>query len=285
MSHQVQKKAEFASLWQPQVAGIELFSAQLYRHSFAKHMHEAYTIGFNHGGFGGFFYRGGNHCAIPGHFNLIHPGEVHTGQVQGDDGWGFRNLYITVPKMQQILVQMEWPKADLPYFAIAPTPQPNPIGQTLFSRLFAALSYPTAQLHQDSLLLELVAHLIDRYADRQRQWQQPRPKTSALVQVQNYLQTHYADDISIDTLAQLVGLSPFHLIRSFRRQVGLPPHSYQRHWQLVQAKRSLHTDQPIADLAIAHGFYDQSHLTRAFKQAFGVTPGQYRRNFVQDRPC
>lgn len=60
-------------------------------------------------------------------------------------------------------------------------------------------------------------------------------------------------------------------------------HFYQRHWQLMQAKRSLHTDQPIADIAIAYGFYDQSHLNRAFKQTFGVTPGQYRQgNFVQD---
>jgi len=48
---------EFSRLWQSEVAGIELFSAQFYRHSFAKHMHEAYTIGFNHQGVGGFFYR------------------------------------------------------------------------------------------------------------------------------------------------------------------------------------------------------------------------------------
>ncbi|MEO1069733.1 MAG: AraC family transcriptional regulator, partial [Cyanobacteria bacterium J06638_6] len=98
-----------------------------------------------------------------------------------------------------------------------------------------------------------------------------------------YLEAHYTENISIATLAQQVGLSPFYLIRSFRQQVGLPPHSYQRHWQLIQVKRSLHTTQPLADIAIAHGFYDQSHLNRAFKQTFGVTPGQYRQgNSVQD---
>lgn len=277
-------ETEFAQLWQSNLPGIELFNAQLYHHTFAKHMHEAYTIGFTYAGLGGFFYRGGHHYANPGSFKLIHPGEVHTGQVRAEAGWSFRNLYISVPKMQQILAQLEWPgpESELPYFAIALQTSPDALGQAMFGRLFVALSQPTPQLERDSLLLELMAYLIDRYGDRQHRWQQP-PKSSAISQAQAYLKAHYAESISIETLAQQVGLSPFYLIRSFRQQVGLPPHSYQRHWQLVQAKRSLHSDQPIAEIAIANGFYDQSHLNRAFKQAFGVTPGQYRQgNFVQD---
>ncbi|MFQ4137402.1 AraC family transcriptional regulator [Nodosilinea sp. PGN35] len=274
---------DFARLWQPGIAGIELFSAQLYHHSFAKHMHEAYTIGLTHRGVGGFFYRGSNHCAHPGSFKLIHPGEVHTGQAQDNDGWGFRNIYISVPKMQALLAQLEQPGLELPYFSTAVSAAIDGAEKVRFKRLFAALSGPPNALAQESLLLECVAHLITRYAEGGCGWQPPKPETQAIAQVQAYIETHYADPVSIDTLAQLVGLSPYYLIRSFRRQVGVPPHSYQRHWQLVQAKRSLHTDQPIADLAIAHGFYDQSHLTRAFKNAFGVTPGQYRQgNFIQD---
>lgn len=277
------QRTEFAHLWQPGIAGIELYSAQLYRHTFAKHMHEAYTIGLNHRGLGGFFYRRGNHCAYPGSFNLIHPDEVHTGQVQDEKGWGFRSLYVSVPKMQQVLAQLEWQGASLPYFEIASDASIDAIGQAIFSRLFVALGQPPLQLEQESLLLELIAYLIDRYGDRQRRWQRPEPKSIALAQVQTYIETHYADNISINTLARQVGISPFYLIRGFREQIGLPPHSYQRHWQLMQAKRSLRSNQPIADIAIAHGFYDQSHLNRAFKKAFGVTPGQYRKgNFVQD---
>jgi AraC-like DNA-binding protein len=274
---------DFARLWQPGIAGIELFSAQLYRHSFAKHMHEAYTIGFNYRGVGGFFYRGGNHCACPGSFNLIHPGEVHTGQVQARDGWGFRNIYISVPKMQALLAQLDWAGSELPYFSTAAETTIDAVGKDHFNRLFAALSGPPNALAQESLLLEFVAHLIAHYAEGGSGWRPAKPETLAIAQVQAYLKAHYADPISIDTLARLVGLSPYYLIRSFRRQVGVPPHSYQRHWQLVQAKRSLHSAQPLANIAIAHGFYDQSHLTRAFKNAFGVTPGQYRQgNFVQD---
>ncbi|HEY9645506.1 MAG TPA: AraC family transcriptional regulator, partial [Chroococcidiopsis sp.] len=94
--------------------------------------------------------------------------------------------------------------------------------------------------------------------------------------VRAYLEAHYAEPVSIDHLATLAGLSPYYLIRSFRQQVGLSPHSYQLQWQLRQAKRSLHSPAPLSDIAIATGFYDQSHLNRHFKRAFGITPGQYR---------
>ena len=89
--------------------------------------------------------------------------------------------------------------------------------------------------------------------------------------------------MTLDELAQLVNLSPYYLIRSFRQQVGCPPHQYQQQWQLSRAKQALQTPDSISAIAIAHGFYDQSHLTRTFKQAFGVTPGQYQKvNSVQD---
>ncbi|WP_017302263.1 helix-turn-helix transcriptional regulator [Nodosilinea nodulosa] len=279
------QRTEFARLWQPGAEGIELFSAQLYRYAFAKHMHEAYTIGLNHCGLGGCDYRGSDYQAYPGGFNLIHPGEVHTGHVQGNRGWGFRNLYISVPTMERILAQIDWPESTLPYFVSPTKVRADTLGSGIFSRVFAALNRPASRLEQDTLLLELVAYLVDRYADRRHSWRSPQPETQAVAIAQAYLKEHYAESISIAALADRVGLSPFYLIRSFRHQVGLPPHGYQRHWQLMQAKRSLHTSQPLADIAIAHGFYDQSHLTRTFKKAFGVTPGQYRQsNFVQDLP-
>jgi AraC-like DNA-binding protein len=50
-----------------------------------------------------------------------------------------------------------------------------------------------------------------------------RAQSSAIAQAQTYLKAHYTESISIETLAQQVGLSPYYLIRSFRQQVGLPP--------------------------------------------------------------
>lgn len=275
-------KTDLACLWASNLSGIELFRAQLYNQAFAKHMHEEYTIGLNDSGLGHFTYRGASQVSYPSSFNLINPGEMHTGQGQGGQGWGFRNFYISTVRMDQLLAQMEW--QGRPHFT-----QPVVVDEGLRSRfnlLFQALSTPTPKLAQESMLLGFLEVLVSHHS---QSWK-PRPSTpgrsqklstqsepQAVAVVQAYLQSHSADPVSIADLAELVDLSPSYLIRSFRQQVGVPPHSYQRHWQLVKAKQALQTPQPLADIALEQGFYDQSHLNRAFKRAFGVTPGQYQR--------
>ncbi|MBD1866074.1 AraC family transcriptional regulator [Cyanobacteria bacterium FACHB-471] len=271
---------EFARLWRTDVSGVELFSARLFHHTFSKHMHEEYTIGMNEGGQGQFLYRGETHRAYPTSFNLINPGEVHTGQAESKAGWTFRNIYISVPLVEQIQAQLEWQGKGLPHFT-----QPVIRDQSLrfcFHTLFQALAEPASHLEQQSHLLETFSQLFVRHGTPLYSWRSPKPETKATAIIRDYLESHYAENISIETLTQLTGLSPYYLIRSFRQQVGLPPHSYQRHWQLVQAKRSLQTSKPLSQIAVEHGFYDQSHLNRAFKRAFGITPGQYQKgNSIQ----
>jgi len=264
---------EFAQLWQSNLPGIELFNARLVHHAFAKHMHEEYTIGINQAGEGCFSYRGNTWHAYPGSFNLINPGEVHTGQAAATAGWTFRNLYITVTLMEQVLTQLSGGRS-LPHFS-APVVH-DPALQTIFHTLFRSLSKPTSLLTCQSLLLEGISRLLLQYGVSDQQVRSPKLETRAVTLIRAYLEAHYAEPITIETLAQLASLSPYYLIRSFQQQVGLPPHQYQRHWQLMHAKRSLRTTKPLAEIAAEHGFYDQSHFNRIFKRAFGITPGQYR---------
>lgn len=265
-----------ARLWQANLPGIELFEARLHHHRFGKHFHEAYTIGLNESGQGCCQHRGETYLHSPGRFNLINPGDLHTGQVASVDGWGFRNLYIDLPLMEKVVVQLDWPWQSTPYFQApvlgAPTLQP------IFYELFYGLTTPTTQLKQQSLLLDLLSGLFELNAEKSVEARLPKPESKAVSKVRAYLEARYADNVSLDELAQLVNLSPYYLIRCFRRQVGCAPHQYQRHWQLIQVKRALRTNQkPLAELAITHGFYDQSHLNRSFKKTYGVTPGQYQK--------
>lgn len=97
----------------------------------------------------------------------------------------------------------------------------------------------------------------------------------AVRRVRDFIQANYADNVSLDDLSACSGLSPFHLLRTFRRAIGMPPHAYLRQIRVEQAKQLLAVGTPIAEAAAAAGFVDQSHLNRLFKKILGMTPGAY----------
>ncbi|MEW6734220.1 MAG: helix-turn-helix domain-containing protein, partial [Acidobacteriota bacterium] len=66
-----------------------------------------------------------------------------------------------------------------------------------------------------------------------------------------------------------------YLIRAFRNEVGIPPYVYLTQVRIEKAKKLLAKGAPIAEVAVAVGFADQSHLNRFFKRIIGITPGRY----------
>ena len=268
---------ESARLWKSSVSGIELFEARLLTHKFGKHIHDAYTIGLNETGRGQCFHRKEMHQHYPGSFNCINPGEVHTGEAASEQGWGFRNLYVSTGVVEQAIAQLDWPANKLPNFSQMVVNDPD-LQQT-FRQLFHSLDGRTSQLEQQSLLLQFLFNLFSRHAHIQQVPKNAGLESKAILQVLDYLQAHCTEDVSVNDLASLVNLNPHYLIRCFSLQVGLPPHRYKHHLQLLRAKRSLHSPKPLAEIAIDSGFYDQSHFNRAFKQTFGLPPGRYRRHY------
>ena len=93
-----------------------------------------------------------------------------------------------------------------------------------------------------------------------------------------YLHARVFEEVSLDDLVEVSGLSRFHLLRSFRLAFGLPPHAYQLQ-QRVFAAKVLLPATPIARVALDCGFADQSHLTRVFRSFVGITPGAYTQQF------
>ena len=182
------KPTDLARLWKTNLSGVELFEAQLHQHRFGKHFHEAYTIGVNENGIGCCQHHGENRILGSGSFNLINPGDIHTGQVASKEGWGFRNIYIEFSQIDQLLVELDWPGQAMPYFK-EPILEESSL-QPIFYGLFHCLTIPSAQLQQQSLLLELLSKLFQLNAENPFIVRPAKPESTAVAHVRTYLEAH-----------------------------------------------------------------------------------------------
>lgn len=82
--------------------------------------------------------------------------------------------------------------------------------------------------------------------------------------------------ISLEKLAEQVGLSRYAIIRLFKANVGLTPHAFQINLKINQARAQLKQGISLAELAVNLGFSDQSHFHKAFKAHTGITPRQFQ---------
>lgn len=94
----------------------------------------------------------------------------------------------------------------------------------------------------------------------------------------DYIEAHLDAQITLPDLAAIAGLSEFHLQRMFRISCGVSPHGWVLHRRLDRAKTLLTGAEPIARIASACGFSNQSHLTRVFKATTGTTPSAFRQS-------
>jgi AraC family transcriptional regulator len=135
----------------------------------------------------------------------------------------------------------------------------------------------------ETLALSLTARLAQAYSAGHSGFANPLQSRCQIDDVRlnrvlEYMAQHIEDEISLDDLAAVACLSPFHFIRMFRNRMGDPPHRYLSKMRLERAKTLLsHGEESIGQIALACCFATQSNFTRAFHRATGMSPGAYRR--------
>ena len=101
---------------------------------------------------------------------------------------------------------------------------------------------------------------------------------SRLVPALKFMETDFHKGPTLNTIAKIVHLSPFHFHRRFTELLGITPKHFLLSCQIDQAKRMLVAgDRELADIAKECGFAHQSHFTSRFKQATGLTPTRWRK--------
>ena len=80
----------------------------------------------------------------------------------------------------------------------------------------------------------------------------------------------------IEQVAHDACISPFHMIREFKKAFGLTPHQFQMQCKVRKAQKLLE-ERPAAEVTFDAGFYDQSHMDRCFKKVVGLSPKEYKK--------
>ena len=243
--------------------GLELVEVSYQRRAFPVHSHEEYVIGIVTRGRECLSIRGTKHTAGPGDFILIEPDEPHANEAIDAGGLEYRVFYVPRAMVSEAFGDVRF--------------QDNVLAGDRLGRRWAALHRRMMSGAED---LELEGQFFALLGEILHLAGSPKPiarpaEQGKVALARAYLDTRFAEPVSLGELAAHVGLSPYHLLRSFRDQVGITPGAYQIQLRVLEARRRLRDGAGIAATATDLGFADQSHLTRHFQRIIGTSPGRY----------
>ncbi|WP_425349542.1 AraC family transcriptional regulator [Rhizobium multihospitium] len=257
----------------PAYPGIERIQAQFRGDAFDLHRHDTYALGVTMRGVQTFRYRGEQRYSLPGRVIILHPDELHDGGAATEDGLVYRMLYLEPSVMFQCL---EAARVGLP-FVDDPVVEDNRLARLLLAAL-GELDRELDELFVD----DFVSRLTDGLVQHARLPQRPLGAIAwgQVKTARDYLEAHVTRGVRSQELERVTGLDRFALARHFRAAFATSPHRFLLMRRLQQAKAMIGAGEPIAEVAAATGFADQSHLSRHFKKAFGIAPGAWN-NMVQ----
>jgi AraC family transcriptional regulator len=143
--------------------------------------------------------------------------------------------------------------------------------------------FPSGRLFMDSVEQAMAVTLVEGHAVRHRPVQIYRGGlgSARLRRIKELVHAKMADDLSLDEMAQSIGLSTAHFARMFRKSTGETPHQFVLRQRVERAKAMLRVpDARVLDVAVACGFITQQHFAQVFRDLCGVSPTQYRQDFL-----
>jgi len=93
--------------------------------------------------------------------------------------------------------------------------------------------------------------------------------------ISEYIEKFPEQEIPIDKMATAINMSKYHMLRQFKKKIGLTPHKFQIQNKIRKSKLLISNKISLTEVALAAGFYDQSHFIKCFKSIVGMTPSEY----------
>lgn len=251
--------------WRPAVAGVaEVFHAEWRDHAYPPHTHDTWTLLIVDDGLIDYELDHHDHAAPRSGVTLLPPHVVHDGRPATANGFRKRVMYLEESVLGERLIGAA---VDTPFIS-------DDALREQVSRLDRALT-ASEDLEAESRLA-LITERVTWHLTGRRSASTIPPATAIAQHARDIIDADPVAASSVAAIAERLGVSTAHLVRSFHRGFGIPPHQYVIGRRLDVARRRLLAGDDAARVAVATGFYDQAHFTRHFKRLLATTPARYQ---------
>ncbi len=253
---------------------VEMRSANQSSACYRTHSHDEFSFGVIDQGQACYLNGGRRNAIHQGHMVTINPGDAHSCNPAAGS-WSYRMLFVRADWIGRLQRELGSFQGD--YEAFPSQYQDSARYYASFDDLFRRLESETEPLQAESLLIDFLVSCLKPKTAEQRMHTEDQV---ALTRIRERIMDCLSDNLSLDSLSEISGLSRYHLIRTFKQRYGMAPHAYQLDQRIKHAKTRLRQGEALSQVAVELGFSDQAHFQRHFKQRIAMTPGYYQAQYL-----
>lgn len=256
---------------------IEAYNLSGIVQKFPMHFHDFYVIGFMEGGKRHLWCNGKEYDTKQGDVLLFNPKDPHYCVPVEGELLDYRALNINPDVMMNAIQEITGEKQVLKLNG--PLLPGSDIAGSIRD-VYDAIVRQLPRMVKEESFYFLLEQLLQRHGMSSHQ----EPRSPQSIQVLcDYMDTHYMDNISLDTLCEISGYQKYRLLRVFTKEARVSPYRYLQSRRIAESKKFLEQGMSLSDVALTCGFSDQSHFTNFFKSFIGITPKQYQNIFIDHR--
>jgi len=241
-----------------------------------KHQHKELTLTAIKSGNINILFNNKNDSLKPNEISIINPNEVHCATLSDIQSLGCYVLYLNnhwCHRIQQSLFN------NRDFLYINNSLIQNREFYNSFIRLCdKLLKEDIPFIEKEENLIDFVSKLFLEFCNLHEAENKDMKNSDLAYQIKSYLKENIEEQILLEDISKYMNLSVVHILRIFKKEFGLPIHSYLLNKKVHLAKELLAKNKPISEVAQMSGFFDQSHLNRSFKRVFQLTPKEYQKN-------
>ncbi len=261
------------TIWRAPDLGAELLHGRFRDFSYDVHTHDTACFALLTWGGVRIRMRGAEHIARRGDLYAIAADQPHAGTPLDEQGWKLRTLYVELDHLRMLAGDER------------PTRGVSLNGPIIRDAALTAALYGVHRCSQrqgspllrEQRYLAFAGRLFARHVRDGAPPVAVGKEERAVRLAREFLDHHLAQQRPLADIAAAAGLPLFRLFRAFSAEMGMTPHAYQRQARIRLAGGLIRLGKPLGEVAATAGFADQAHLTRSFRRAMGITPGDYRK--------